>query len=780
MHTIPLMVSVASALLLCFPGPPSVKGEAWLIETSSAGARSPLVLSRFREGVWTAEEFPPARGFSQVFFPALGIDPLGRVGAVWAGRVDGEPPGVYCSFLTEGGWSAPAPVDSDSRRWDNEPVIAFDAAGRAVVAWSGLEGESTEIFVTVRENGCFPPPVRVSAPDGSPDDQPVLGRGDDGEVFLLWRGWRNGRSQIYGSRRGPGGWSTEEPISPLPDTDQTLPGTRLLSSGESLVTWRQDGKTVGLWPGKYIPRTLEGPSEGRPPLPKLSPDSESWILYFDQAGMPVSTRCHQALPPPEDRRTSPRTAGTTYYIGYGDSITYGHSSGSDTSGWYGSLLAGYLSARTGAGQFYLYNEGYPGARTSHLLNGDGPWDCRGINYVLDSHPAAAKILIMGGTNDISAGIASATIRYNLGMMVDRARARGVEPVLGTIIPRVDHDAYFTQSTELCINYIPPLAAAKDCRLADPFAVFMAYYPTDYFWQNLYGYPSSSWDGVHPCWPDGDTKIAQAWFQGCVPTPSASPTPSSTPYRPHIDSGDYDGDHTSDIAVFRPSTGLWSVKDLTRIYWGRAGDIPAPGDYRGDGTTGFAVFRPSTGLWAVQGVTRVYWGKAGDIPVCGDYRGDGTTGVAIYRPSIGLWAVKGVTRVFFGRTGDIPVPSHPAAGSRKLITVFRPESGLWAVKGVTRVYWGKDGDIPVPGDYRGDGINRFAIYRPSSGLWSVKGVTRAYFGKKSDLPSTGNCGNSNLASFAVFRSSGPLWVVRGMTRVYYGKPGDTPISGGVNN
>ena len=39
------------------------------------------------------------------------------------------------------------------------------------------------------------------------------------------------------------------------------------------------------------------------------------------------------------------------------------------------------------------------------------------------------------------------------------------------------------------------------------------------------------------------------------------------------SGDYDGDGKSDIALFRPDSGLWAVKGLGRIYFGRAGDGP---------------------------------------------------------------------------------------------------------------------------------------------------------------------------------------------------------------
>ena len=38
-------------------------------------------------------------------------------------------------------------------------------------------------------------------------------------------------------------------------------------------------------------------------------------------------------------------------------------------------------------------------------------------------------------------------------------------------------------------------------------------------------------------------------------------------------GDYDGDGITDVAIFRPSNGLWAIKTITRVYYGRDGDSP---------------------------------------------------------------------------------------------------------------------------------------------------------------------------------------------------------------
>ncbi len=124
--------------------------------------------------------------------------------------------------------------------------------------------------------------------------------------------------------------------------------------------------------------------------------------------------------------------------------------------------------------------------------------------------------------------------------------------------------------------------------------------------------------------------------------------------------DFNGDGTGDIAIFRPASGRWSVRGVTRVYGGRTGDVPVPGDYSGSGTDQPAIFRPSNGLWIARGVTRTYFG-AGDQAQPGDYNGDGTCDVGIFRASSGLWAARGVTRVYFGNATDTAI-SPGKAGS----------------------------------------------------------------------------------------------------------------------
>ncbi len=263
----------------------------------------------------------------------------------------------------------------------------------------------------------------------------------------------------------------------------------------------------------------------------------------------------------------------------------------------------------------------------------------------------------------------------------------------------------------------------------------------------------------------------------TPPPTVPPTPPTTPTPGEVAPpwiSDYNGDGTTNIAIFRESSGLWAIRNLTRVYFGTLGDIPIPGDYFGDGTTGIAVFRESSGLWAIRSFSRIYFGGAGDTPVPGDYDGDRRVEVGIFRSGSGLWAIRDVTRIYFGGSADEPVPGY-YGGDSSSIAIFRRTNGLWAIRDLTRTYFGGSDDLTVPGDYTGNGEWRPGIFRESNGLWSLLYATRIYFGGISDTPVQADYAGAGTDGIGIFRPSSGLWAIRGLTRIYFGGTGDLPVT-----
>ncbi len=237
--------------------------------------------------------------------------------------------------------------------------------------------------------------------------------------------------------------------------------------------------------------------------------------------------------------------------------------------------------------------------------------------------------------------------------------------------------------------------------------------------------------------------------------------------------DFRGDHTSDVAVFRPSDGTWYYSSYSggptySVRFGQAGDRPVAADFDGDGITDPAVYR--NGQWFVlgssAGFSAISFGLATDIPMPGDYDGDGKADFAVYRPSEGTWYFMGSSEGFwaeqFGISTDIPVNGDWDSDGKTDIAVFR--NGTWFINMSTNGFvargFGMTGDIPIPADYDGDGRTDTAVYR--GGTWYIMGSYDGFyaiqFGVDSDTPVPADYDGDGKTDAAVFRPTSKMWYV----------------------
>jgi Lamin Tail Domain/FG-GAP repeat len=282
------------------------------------------------------------------------------------------------------------------------------------------------------------------------------------------------------------------------------------------------------------------------------------------------------------------------------------------------------------------------------------------------------------------------------------------------------------------------------------------------------------------------------FFTAAPNPRNSASPANTSPSSVFRNrrADFDGDHKTDVSVWRPTDHNWYILQSnlgnslrTVVDWGNGslGDVAVPGDYDGDDKTDTAVFRESENNWYIirssdNTPTVVNWGAAGDVPVPGDYDGDGKTDVAVWRPSSGNWhiigSLTGVQTRQWGNSTDLPVPNFDSDGDAKADQVvvrvsngnavwyIRPSNGV-APNTVT-VAWGSSGDRLVPADYDGDGKTDIAVFRPNDTNWYIRNstgsVTVRNWGGTEDIPVPGDYDGDNRYDVAVWRTDGNWYVL----------------------
>ncbi len=272
---------------------------------------------------------------------------------------------------------------------------------------------------------------------------------------------------------------------------------------------------------------------------------------------------------------------------------------------------------------------------------------------------------------------------------------------------------------------------------------------------------------------------------------------------HSDRSDFDGDGSSDFAVFRPSAGAWFTSNSAGFNaqtFGGANDKIVAGDFDGDGKTDAVVFQKinGAGIWNIKrssdgGITNVQFGVASDTAVRGDFDGDGRGDLAIFRPSSGTWYIQksgdnGFFAVQFGANGDVPIPADFDGDGRADIAVFRPSNGVWywlesGDGKFNAVQFGTNGDVPQAGDFDGDGKADISVFRPSNGFWYIqKSSDKMFdfrqFGQNGDVPVAGNYDGDDKIDIAVFRPSNGFWYIwRSVNGTFeyrqFGQNGDVP-------
>ena len=223
-------------------------------------------------------------------------------------------------------------------------------------------------------------------------------------------------------------------------------------------------------------------------------------------------------------------------------------------------------------------------------------------------------------------------------------------------------------------------------------------------------PDGSWRATPVLLSDGKG----GWTAVSTETPSWASQAGVTAI-----AGDFNGDRRTDLVFIRPDGGWrstpvllatgaggWTAVAAATPSWAnQPGGKALAGDFNGDHRTDLAFYRPDgewqvtplllatgTGGWAATTAATPSWANArGVVAVAGDFNLDGRTDLAFYNPG-STWATT-------------PILTSNGDGGFKAYNTATP---LWA---------NQLGIIAVAGDYNHDGRSDLAFLRPGGG-WTT--------------------------------------------------------------
>jgi serine protease len=213
-----------------------------------------------------------------------------------------------------------------------------------------------------------------------------------------------------------------------------------------------------------------------------------------------------------------------------------------------------------------------------------------------------------------------------------------------------------------------------------------------------------------------------------------------------------------IAVFDPASRGWYLRvnnepGVANFFFtfGAVGDLPIVGDWDGNGTTTIGVYRPSTGDFFLRntnasGVPDVSFqfgaGGAGYIPLAGDWDGNGTKTIGLYDPTTGSFFLKnsnsgGLADLQFtfggGGQGYVPLVGDWDGNGTDTIGLYQPSTGTFFLRNTNsngpadHIFTfgpGGAGWKAVVGDWDGDGKTTVGAYVPATGTFFLSNTNPA--------------------------------------------------------
>lgn len=196
---------------------------------------------------------------------------------------------IFGCYFNQGNFTQPESI-AWHEYYDFYAATVEDSSGRVWVAWQSFRDYSQfvhfNIYTSYYYNGNWSSPQYVLPLGGWHDVQPSLASGGDDRVWVVFKSFRNGNSDIYVSSALSGGsWSSSIPLTNT-SQDETDPVVIVDNNNQVWVFWTrsQNGyyqifgdKFDGSWQGTF--QVTSGNYDHCRPQAAVGDDSKIWLTW---------------------------------------------------------------------------------------------------------------------------------------------------------------------------------------------------------------------------------------------------------------------------------------------------------------------------------------------------------------------------------------------------------------------------------------------------------------------------------------------------------------------
>lgn len=242
-----------------------------------------IVITEFRDGVWSAPRFISQTPLDNLNPPSLAMNDNGKAIIVWSQNE------IFISEYKNSTWSQPVAISSGGN--NQYPKVLINSSGNAIITWSFSDGSYSGSKLLSKEyiDGYWTDALIISATGNVPIIFYDIAFDNNNNAIVVWQQIEGSTYRLYRNEYRELSWIGPNPVSP--DGVYVLyPKVAMDNSGNAVMAWQQSVDNIwqvyiselrtGLW---NTPSQISTPGiKAASPLIKMD-NSGNAILLWNQA-----------------------------------------------------------------------------------------------------------------------------------------------------------------------------------------------------------------------------------------------------------------------------------------------------------------------------------------------------------------------------------------------------------------------------------------------------------------------------------------------------------------